>query len=225
MLKDTTFKDKFATLEGWMPLIVDAIKRDLRNEHLRQDIAFVKRYFPGKNVAKLSSEELAPAYLDVLKSGEKSEELGEFIANRWLLKHSELYDYFERELSQITPDFNQLTTLERDVAAQMMERAVAEFGAIQTYLFCVFNSVVFPADVYAILSKKADHHAHSSRIEEAKKHEDASVEAMKRGYEQQIARLTDKYEKKLSGLQKKYAVDISDLKKQIVALQRKQSQS
>ena len=48
MLKNITYKDKFAMLQEWMPFIVDAIKRDLRNEHLRNDVAFMKRYFKSQ---------------------------------------------------------------------------------------------------------------------------------------------------------------------------------
>ncbi|MEI8366214.1 MAG: hypothetical protein WCF65_07325 [Parachlamydiaceae bacterium] len=221
MLKDTTYKDKFAILQRWMPSIVETIKRDLRNDHLRQDIAFVKRYFAGKNPAKLTPEELAPAYLDVMQNGEKSEELGEFITNRWLLKHTDLYNHFEEELSKITPDFSELTTIDREVAVKMMEKAVAEFGPIQTYLFCVFNSVVFPEEIYATLGKKADHYALSHKANEEKHEEHASMDALKRGCDQTIARLTDKYEKKLSGLQKKYNQDVDALKKQIATMQRK----
>jgi len=221
MLKDTTYKDKFAMLQSWMPQIIDSIKRDLRNEHLRNDIVFAKHYFPGKNPAKLTSEELAPAYIHVMANGEKTEELGEFIANRWLLKHSDLYHFFEQELTKLNPNFNELTSIDKPHATKIMEESVKQFGAMETYLFCVFNSVVFPEEIYKTLSQKATSHAKTKEVEEGKKQGEASIEALKRNYELQIARLTDKYEKKLLGFQKKYTVDVETLKKQVVSLQRK----
>ncbi|MEI8125644.1 MAG: hypothetical protein WCG42_07820 [Parachlamydiaceae bacterium] len=223
MLKNITYKDKFAMLQEWMPFIVDAIKRDLRNEHLRNDVAFMKRYFPGKHPTKLTAAELAPAYIDVMANGDKTEEVGEFLTNRWLLKHSDLYHHFEQELSKICSDFNELTIIEKPTAMKIMEDAVEQFGPIQTYLFCVLNSVVFPEDVYALLGKKASLHAQSRQIEEEQEREAASMDALKRGYEQQIARLTDKYEKRLLGFEKKYTQDINSLKKQIASLQKKSS--
>ena len=209
MLKDTKYKDKFAMLQGYMPLIIDTIKRDLRNEHLRNDQVFVKRYFAGKNHLKLSAEELAPAYIHVIAHEEKAEELGEFIANRWILKHGDLYHYFEQELTKLSPNFSELTTIEMPKAKKIMEESVEKFGAVATLLFCVFNSVVFPEEIYAVLTKKATDQAKNQEIEEVKIKEIRSIDQLKLTHDQQIARLTDKYEKKLLGLQNKYIQDLS----------------
>ena len=220
MLKDASYKDKFAMLEGYMPLIIDTIKRDLRNEHLRNDPIFVKRYFSGKNPLKLTAEELAPAYIQVMATEEKAEELGEFIANRWILKHGDLYHYFEEALTQLNPNFTELTTIEAPEAKKIMEGSIEKFGAIATLLFSVFNSVVFPRDVYAILTKKATDQIKNLEVEEIKAKELHSIEHLKLSNEQQIARLTDKYEKKLLGLQNKYIQDVGALRKQISALKK-----
>jgi len=221
MLKDTTFKDKFAMLTPWMPMIMECVKKDLKNDHLSRDLTFVRHYFAGKNVNKLTVEELAEAYSHNLSEGEKTEELGDYICNRWLLKNTDIYNYFDQALSQINNDFQNLDLLERSVALTLMEKSIQEFGAPKTYLFCVLNSVVFPEDVYQILAKKAEQ-THKQHVEDTKVHqENASVEAMQKNYEQQISRLTDKYEKKLQGLQKKYTIDVEALKKQVANLQRK----
>jgi hypothetical protein len=221
MLKNTTYKEKFAMLASWMTLIVDSVKKDIKNEHLKKDVAFVRQYFSGKNFNKLSTQELAQAYGHAIANGENGEELAEFVSNRWLLKHSDLYHHFEQELSKIDPNFSDLEVMPKEPSIAIMEKAVQQFGAPQTYLFCVLNSVVFPEDVYKILSNRAEHHVKESITEAEAQKEQLSVENMKKNYEQQIARVTDKYEKKLSGLQKKYVHDVDGLKKQIATLQRK----
>lgn len=221
MLKNASYKEKFALISAWMPIIIDAVKKDLKNDHLRGDIAFVRNYFQGKNPSKLTVEELANAYSHAIANGENSEELGEFLTNRWLLKHSDLYHYFEQELSKISPNFNELELLEKKASEKIMEDAVAQFGAPRTYLFCVLNSVVFPEEIYTTLDKKAKQSSKQEQEEAIARKETETVEAMKRNYEQHIARLTDKYEKKLSGMEKKYHQDVDSLKKQLANLQRK----
>lgn len=221
MLKDRTYKEKFAALQVWMPLIVEEIKKDLKNEHLKKDPSFARLYFPGKNIMKLSSEELAEAYGNAIAGSENTEELAEFISNRWLLKHADLYYYFEQELGKINPNFNEIKDLDKLVATKIMEGAVQQFGVISTYLFCVLNSVVFPDEIYKKLGHEAQEHASQEKIAADINAEDASLAAEQRNHEQQIARLTDKYEKKILGLQKKYVQDVEVLKKQIAHLQRK----
>lgn len=221
MLKNITHKEKFALLKKWMPIIVDSVKKDLKNEHLKKDWAFVKQHFPGKNLNKLTAEEIAQAYAYVIENSENAEELAEFISNRWLLKHTELYYFFEKELSKITADFNELEELEKNQSMEIIERSVKEFGALDTYLFSVLNSVVFPKEAYDNLAARAETSVAQAESEAKAFAEMKSLEDMQRSYEQQIARLTDKYEKKLQGLQKKYSIDVEGLKKQIVTLQRK----
>lgn len=221
MLKDTTYKEKFAMLQPWMPLIVDTIKKDLKNEHLKRDPAFSRLYFPGKNPAKLSSQELSEAYSQAVATGENSEELSEFISNRWLLKHIDLYYYFEQELGKIDPNFNEIKNIDKAIALKIMEGAVQQFGAIETYLFCVLNSVVFPDEIYKKLSHEAATHAEETKEELKISEQEASLEAILKGHEHHVARLKDKYEKKIVGLQKKYVQDVELLKKQIANLQRK----
>lgn len=221
MLKESTYKDKFAMLQNWMPVIADAIKKDLKNDHLKKDPGFSRLYFPGKNPAKLTSEELAEAYTRAIATEEGAEELAEFISNRWLLKHSDLYYFFEQELGKINPNFNEIKEIDKATATKIMEASVQQFGAVSTYLFCVLNSVVFPEEIYKKLSQDAVKRAEEEKVEAKASEEDASVEAMQRNHEQQIARLTDKYEKKILGLQKKYTIDVEALKKQIANLQRK----
>lgn len=220
-LKDMSYKDKFSVLSHWMPSIIDSIKRDLRNDHLKSDTIFVKRYLAGKNVNKATVEELAKAYGEALASGDNSEEVGEFLCNRWLLRHSELYNYFENELSKINPNFSEIEQLDKLASQKLVEGSVKQFGAPRTFLFCVLNSVVLDKEVIEALNHSARQSKIKADEEEVFRLENESLDKMTRSYEQQLSRITDKYEKKLAGLQKKYVQDIDVLKKQVAYLQRK----
>lgn len=224
MLKNATYKEKFEMLRPWLPQVVEEIKKDLKNDHLRSDPGFCKQYLLGKHYQKATAPELAEAYAKALDTSENSESLAEFITNRWLLKHTELYDFFEKALTQISPNFTELEEIPLGQAESMAKASSHEFGALPTYLFAVLNSVVFPKTVFSHLEKQskeeAEHAAHREKNEAVEKeHKD-----LKTHFEQQIARLTDKYEKKLQGLQKKYQVDTEQLKKQLSLLQKKLSQ-
>jgi len=221
MLKEATYKEKFSMLKSWMPVIIDVVKKDLKNEHMRRDPSFVRQYFQGKNPSKVTNEDLVEAYSHAIENIEQAEELAEYICNRWLLKNSELYLFFEESLTKINPNFSDLEVLENQVATELMENAIQKFGAPNTYLFSVLNSVVFPREIYATLGQRAETGARQAKVEAVEQQEKASIESMQRNYDQQIARLTDKYEKKLAGLQKKYTTDVEALKKQVAQLQRK----
>jgi hypothetical protein len=221
MLKDASYKDKFAMIHTWMPLIVDEIKKDLRNDHLKGDPGFIKEYLEGKNPAKLTSVELAEGYAKAIANSERSEEIAEFVANRWLIKHSDLYYYFEKELSKISPNFNELVDIDKETATHTLKGAVDQFGTVHTYLFCVLNSVVFPKEIFEKMSHDATHQASKDKASADEAKEREAKEKEERNHALELARLTDKYEKRLMGLQKKYLQDMESLKKQLAALQRK----
>ena len=221
MLKDATYKDKCNLLNSWMPIIIDTVKKDLKNEHLKNDPKFVKKYLTGKNLNKLTTEDIVTAYSTALEQDEKAEEMAEFITNRWLFKNSELYDYFEKALSKISPHFTELTEIDLDKSQKMIEESITHFGASRTYLFSVMNSVVFPKEIFEKLNKLAHEEQKHLEHKEAIQKKQMLSESLKEHYEEQIARMTDKYEKKLSAMERKYFQDTESLKKQIVVLQKK----
>jgi hypothetical protein len=221
MYKTATFKEKFVDIQEWIPLLIEAVKKDLRNEHLKNDILFVKKFLSSKNIHKVTTEELAEAYQKAIQEEEKGEELAEFITSRWLLKNSELYEFFERELSAIAPDFTKLEELNADQARGLIDASVNEFGAPHTYLFSVLNSVVLPQESFQELKELARKHQLAEVQIAEQNAEQLSADIIRKNSEREIARLTDKYEKKLSGLQKKYVADVDNLKKQVAQLQRK----
>lgn len=221
MYKEATFKQKFEDLKQWAPGIIETIKKDLKADHLGQDPLFFKKFFPGKHVAKLTVEEMAPVYIQSIKEEEKGEQIAEFIASRWLLKNSEIYSFFEEKLSQIAPDFTEIEELSSDQADRLIGESTKEFGSVRTYLFSVLNSVVFPEKHYVELRKKAELESKKA-LENAKvKAEEEAKAKEAQDHATEIARMKDKYEKKISGLEKKYLIDVQGLKKQIAQLQKK----
>ncbi len=221
MYKDATYKQKFADLNEWIPLIIDSVKKDLKNDHLKKDVQFVKKFLDSKNVQKLTSQELTEAYNRAIQEEEKGEEIAEFIVSRWLLKNSELYNLFEQYLNNITADFTSLEEIHADQAKPIVDASINQFGAIPTYLFSVLNSVVFSKETFGYLKEQAQASQQQHMHERSSQEERLNAEALERAHTLEMTRLTDKYEKKLSGLQKKYQIDVDHLKKQVAILQRK----
>lgn len=221
MYKNATYKEKFRDLQEWLPLIIESVKKDLKNEHLRKDFQFVKKFLSSKNVQKVTTDELVQAYYQAIQEEEKGDELAEFITSRWLLKNSELYDFFEQKLSRLSPDFTTIEEIDPTQAQTLIDASIHQFGAPHTYLFAVLNSVVFTKEKFESLRQQAQKQ-HQQQIER-QQHSLAQLSAdqLRKGFEREIARLTDKYEKKLAGLEKKYHHDVEGLKKQISQLQRK----
>lgn len=221
MYKDLSYKQKYEALVDWLPLIIESIKKDLKNEHLKKDLYFVKKYLGSKNLNKATAEDLTEAYRQAIASDENGEEIAEFITTRWLLKNTDVYDFFETQLSQLALDFTSLQELDQALSQKIMDTSIQQFGASSTYLFSVLNSVVFPADIFHRLKQYAEQEVQQNKQEEGLAAEKNSLDNLQRNHEQEMSRLIDKYEKKLEGLQKKYHTDVENLKKQVASLQRK----
>jgi hypothetical protein len=221
MLKDATYKEKLSMLKPWMPFIIENVKKDLKNDHLKRDTAFCRQYLAGKNSAKATVEDLVEAYTQALETSEKAEVIAEFISHRWLSQNGEMYTYFAEKLSAVNPDFAQLEQLEANQSRSIVAGALEEHDPLPIYLFCVLNSVVFPPEVFEELRQTAEQHFAAEKAEEKVLGEQMSLESLQRFYEQKIARLVDKYEKKLAALQKKSLLDTESFKKQLALLQKK----
>ena len=100
MTDDSTYKEKFANLKSWIATIIEDIKKDLKNEHLKKDFQFIKNYLGSKNVNKVTNEDLVEAYAKAIAEDDNSEQIGEFISNRWMIKHTDIYHYFEKCLTR-----------------------------------------------------------------------------------------------------------------------------
>ena len=220
MLKDATYKQKYQMLTPWMPHIIEQVKKDLKQEHLRQDFAFARLYLGGKNINKVSLNELAEGYTQALQNQE-SDDLAEFISSRWILKNTEIYEFFEKELTQVHEKFSEIELLEEGFSKALIEKATAAFGTPKTYIFSVMNAVVFPEKFYKQLKEKAEAEKNNLEQEEKRALDTSSIEKLKASYELELKRLEERHEKKLSGFERKYQKDIEVLKKQVANLQKK----
>lgn len=221
MLKEMGYQEKFELLKPWLVDIIEVVKKDLKNEHLKIDKEFCRRYFLGKNFMQVQVKEMADAYAQDITTGNLG--LGEFIASRWLLKNSDVYEYFEKWLTNISQDFDKLEELAETEALPILEGAIQEFGPTKTYLFSILNSVVFSERLYEGLRQKALEEREVIEQEAEAKQMIESLEAMQKRHQREMSALTDRYEKKLGGLQRKYHRDMEILKKQISQLQKKLS--
>ena len=222
MIKNSSYQEKFQWIQPWLISIIDIVKKDLKNEHLRIDKAFCKKYFLAKSPNQLQAEEMAIAYEKDIAEGNVG--LGEFIASRWLLKNTDVYGFFEEELKHVLHEFDQITELTQEHSMRLIQKATAQFGAVKTYIFSVFNEVVFTQEAFATLKTTAEKESHTRKLETAEKDVALNLDHLKKKHAREIAAITDRFEKKLSGLQKKYLNDIEILKKQIALLQRKLSE-
>lgn len=219
MLKDTTYQQKFAMLNFCFPLLIEDVKKELKNDHLKKDLPFLRAHFAGKPLNKIGVEEMVPVYSTLLVEG--NEALGEFVATRWLLKHSEIYELFEKELTTAAPNFAELVELERPLSERLVGLSQKEFGAVDTYLFSVLNAVVFPKDIFEKLKSAAEKELETRREAAQEEEECRSLDQLKQQHESLMTRMENRYEKKLQGLEKKYLQDVETLKNQVRNLQRK----
>ena len=222
MLKETGYQEKITILEQWLPEILEVVKKDLKNEHLKVDKDFCKRYFLGKNPQQVSIEEMLPAYVKDIEKGNTG--LGEFIATRWLLKNTDIYGYFEERLKVFNVDFEAIEELSSQDSHHLIQAALEKFDAKRLYIFSVFNSVVFSADAYEMLKNLAITQTETKRKEFEEQELVKSIEQLQKRHARELSATTDRFEKKLNGLQKKYLHDVEGLKKQVSQLQKKLSE-
>jgi hypothetical protein len=153
MLKEATAQEKFTLLNEWLPEIIQEIKKDLKNDHLKNDPKFLKKYI-GKNLQKVEVEDLVKSYSTAVAEG-GMDHLAEFVYQRWLLKNTDIYDYFANQLEKVQEDFTELKEIDANTAKEIAERSCQQFGACKTYCFSVINSVVFPKTIFDDLNNRA----------------------------------------------------------------------
>ena len=208
-------KNQFQTLQNWTHEIFNAIKKDIKSDHLHTDPVFYRTYFGNRPQNRLTSEEIFAAYEKELLKG--NDELAEWVVNRWVFKHGDLYQHFVQRLERINPEFDQIQHLTKEESESVLEGAIESFGAIPTFLFSLLNGVVFPADVLERLRKAADAEKVSQKDEAEKNDKQEDLEKVVAAHQREIARLNDK----IAGVQRKYTNDTEALKKQVKALQQK----
>ncbi len=130
--------------ENWTFEILREIKKEIKTEHL-PTASFYQAYFRNRPTSQLKIEEIFAAYEQELTAG--NQELADWVVNRWVFKHVDLYQYFAERLS------DQMLTVEE--GRRILEGAAAKFGMIPTYLFALLNGAVFPQPVLDELKEQA----------------------------------------------------------------------
>jgi hypothetical protein len=208
-------KNQFPALQGWIPQILEAIKREIKSEHLPADHQFYHTHFGKRPLNRLTQEEIYAAYEKELVAG--NEGLAEWVVNRWVFKHGDLYNHFAERLSEINPEFSEITSLTEAQSEHILDGAEENFTAADLYLFTVLNGVVFPEVILQRLRKRAEEERTSKKAQQEVTAEKQSLEKILSAHQREVARLNDK----IIGVQKKYTTDTEALKKQIRALQQK----
>jgi hypothetical protein len=208
-------ENQFQFLQNWTFEILESIKKDIKTDHLHTDPAFYRTYFGNRPQNRLTTTEIFSAYEKELLKG--NQDLADWVVNRWVFKHGDLYQHFADRLSAINPDFVQIESLTLEESEQILDGTAASFGSVSTFLFALLNGVVFPKTVLDRLEKEAG-------LEREKRALDAKLEGEQQGFEKiiasqerEITRLNDK----IAGVLKKYEKDTHNLKTQVKALQRK----
>ena len=146
-------KNQFQALQNWTQEVLNAIKKDIKTDHLHTDPVF---YRPILAIA-LKIDSLPRRFSQLMKKSclKGNEDLAEWVVNRWVFQArrplSALCRAAQRDQSQTLIRFKSL--LKRRVK-RVLEGAPEAFGAIPTFLFSVLNGVVFPESVLERLRRR-----------------------------------------------------------------------
>lgn len=209
----------FKTLQPWLPQVLYTIKKEIKNEHLSKSPGFYKVHFGNRPLNRLTNEEICSAYEKELSLG-NNQEMAEWVVNRWVFRHGDIYQHFADRLSQINPEFSEIKTLDDQMSEKVLAGAPEKFGSLPIYIFTILNGVVLSSAAIEKLRLNAEKEEASKKANEAATSKQASLEEMIESQKTEILRLEKKYEEKLAGVVKKHATDVEALKKQIRALQK-----
>lgn len=216
MAEDKSFAEKFQKLAPVMVAVVEPIKTDLKKHHLKKDIAFVRAHFSTTNVAKIPLSEMVEVYQRELPNG--SNELGELVSQLWMLKHTDIYQQFEKILSREVSDFTKVEELPEELSARLVAEGIEAFGVIPTYVFCLLNDVLLPPKLFDQLEQTAEKAELQNEQELQQEAEERELDALRQQHQRELRRLHDKYEKKLAGMQSKYWTDVQRLQREVQQL-------
>jgi hypothetical protein len=210
-------ENKFQSIQIWIPSILGAIKKEIRTDHLASSPAFARAHFGNRPLNRLTTEEIFKVYEKELLAGQ--EDLSEWVVNRWVFKHGDIYQHFAERLGEIQPDFGNIERLDEGQSEQILAGAPEAFGALQVYLFSYLNGVVFPEKVFAHLRALAEKEERERQVKLQQEEESQSMAEALESAKRECLLLQQKYEAKMAGLMKKYTTDVEALKKQIRSLQ------
>jgi polyhydroxyalkanoate synthesis regulator phasin len=206
----------YSRIAPWLSNVLLDIKKDIKSEYLSARPSFLKLHFGNRPVAKITLEELVQPFEKELLNG--NEELSEWVVNRWVMRHAEVYRHFALALSAINPNFEEIDQLTTEQGASLLKSSNELFGPVETLLFIVLNGVVISPPQLEAFREQALQEGIQSKQEGLPKED--SLSAILEKHQNELSRLTEKYENRLSGMTRKYATDTEALKNQIRSLQK-----
>lgn len=216
MVKTMSFQEKIEKLAEWIPQILEEIKREIKRDHLRKAPIFSRRFFAGKNINTITTEEIVTVYTSLMKSGDS--DFLDQIGYLWQLKHPELHPFFESNLKTISPNVSEITKIDDVFAAEIVEEAVTKFGAVNTYLFALLYEVALSDALFDNLRERAFEETRVTKIASEQEEEARNCEQLRMQHERLMARMREKYEKKLTALEDKYHTDVGRLRQELAEL-------
>lgn len=215
----SSYADKFSAVAPWFDDILRCIRKEIRQEHLKIDPKFVRLYFAGRPLNQITQDEIKLVYADHILKG--NEQLADFVTNRWLFKHLELYRFFEQQLETISSDFDKIELIEDEKASPIVEKAVEQFGAENVFIFVTLNSVALSEKLWNSLNDRAIALLSKRQKEEAAELQSTSENSL----QQSLDRIKLRYEERLEQQKKRYEVEIRALRQEIEKLQKKVKQA
>lgn len=176
---------KFQTLLPWMSEIIACIKKDIKTDFLPGNPIFSRTYFRNLPQSQISADDICKAFTKEIENGNES--VSDFVIDRWVSKHGNIYNHFAERLHAVNPDFDQIKELTPAQSAQILAGAKEAFGLQDTYIFSVLNGVVFPTSVLEKLLQEAN-----DEIEDLKKQE------MQAAADRELAKAAEKQRKELA---------------------------
>lgn len=206
-----TWSGRFSLLTPWFSDIIELIKRDCKNEHLRLNPQFVREHFAGLPMHRINLEEMRSVYLRLILAG--NDPLAEFIANRWLFRNMELYGFFEKALSEVSPEFEKIQEIPEDKAETIIQTACERHGPEVVFCFVVINDVVISQEILERLQRQA-----VESLARRQKESDGESQSVEERLRKEIDRMKDRQEKKIQEMTKKHQQEVHRLFAEINAL-------
>ncbi len=157
-MKEESFQNKIQRLQPWFDRLVEEIKKDVKTDLRRQFPKVYQKHFSRMHFVKCRPQELAAPLLQEVLEGD--EQLGEWLATRWIVKNDKMFQFFADHLMQVNPEFDKIERLSDEQGSALMQAAIGRYGAQKTFLFSVLNSVAFSPEQFEQLAALAREESH-----------------------------------------------------------------
>src|SRR5437773_214477 len=102
-------KNQFESIQPWIPSVLEAIKKEIKFDQLPSNPAFIRAHVGNRPLNRLKTEEIFTAYENDLLAGDAP--LAEWVVNRWVFRHGDIYSHFAERLGTISQDYAAIESL------------------------------------------------------------------------------------------------------------------